>query len=202
MLMTLYLYGFSISTDELFLVQELCKRSIHSCPVAKLQEEFSDYAVVQRLYPILNNFYTVFETFHSDITNKIWTQICHNVTSLQDLAEKIWPAFIAKLQEMVFNMSQLKVPCGEAENLMPTGTAPRQLQTVVKALKACAMPVTVVISVDEISSKVRLYGGLQAVAKEARQLLCVIRNFELEGDFTRLLNIANVSSLHALHIVF
>ena len=201
--MTLYLCGFSISTDELFLVQELCKRNIHSCPVAKLQEEFSDYAVVQRLYPILNNFYTVFKTFQSDITKKIWTQVCcHNVTSLQDLAEKVWPAFIAKLQIMVLNMSQLKVPCGEAENLMPTGTAPQQLQMVVKALKACAMPVAVVINVDEISSKVRLYGGLQAVAKEARQLLCVIRNFELEGDFTRLLNIANVSTLHALHIVF
>ena len=191
------LLSFFISADELLSVQKLCKHNIHACPVAKLQEEFSDHAVIEKLYPILNNFYTVFERFHSDITNKIWTQVCrHNIASLQDLVENVWPTFTAKLQEMVINMGQLKVPCGEAEELMSTGTAPQQLQTVVKALKACGMPVAAVINVDEISSKVRLYGGLQAVAQEARKLLCVIGNFGLEGDITRVLNIANVSILH------
>ena len=188
------MYGFSVSTEELLSVQELCKRSVHDSPVVKLQEEFSDVAVVKGLYPILNNFLTVFETFHSDITSKIWTQTCrHNIASLQDLVDNVWQTFTVKLQEMVVNMGQLKVPCREAEDLMPTGTASKQLQTVVNALRACDIPVAAGVDAYEIARRVRLYGGLQAVAKEARQLLCVIRNFQIQGDFTRVLHIADVS---------
>lgn len=181
--------------DELLSIQDLCRQDIHACQVAKLQEQFRDYPVVERLHPLLNDFCRIFETYHSDITSKIWMQVCRDkVASLQDLAERIWPAFIVKLQEMVVNMSQLKVPCGEAENLMPTGTAPQQLKNVVKGLRACHIPVVYDINVDEISSKVRLYDGLKAVSKQARLLLSVIRRFELEGDFTIVVNIANVSS--------
>ena len=90
-------------------------------------------------------------------------------------------------------MGQLKVPCREAEELMPTGTAPKQLQMVVNALRACGIPVAAGVDAYEIARRVRLYGGLQVVAKEARQLLCVIRNFQIQGDFTRVLHIADVS---------
>ena len=180
-------------------VQRLCNCNIHARPVVKLQEEFRNVAVVEGLYPILDNFLKIFETYHSDISSKIWTQICccQRLTSLQDLVDNVWQTFAYKLQEMVTNMGQLKVPCREAEELMPTGTAPQQLLTVCKALKACNMPVTGDINVFEISKRVRLYGGLQAVATEAKQLLVVLRNFEIQGDYTELLNIADVSSLHA-----
>ena len=182
------------SADELLSIQDLCRQDIHACQVDKLQEQFRDYPVIERLIPILNNFWRIFETYHSDITSKIWMQVCRDkVACLQDLVETIWPTFIVKLHEMVVNMSQLKVPCGEAENLMPTGTAPQQLKNVINGLKACDMPVTDHINVDEISSKVRLYDGLKVVSKEARLLLSVIRKFELEGDFTLVVNIANVS---------
>lgn len=183
------------SAEELLSIQDLCRQDISACQVAKLQEQFRDYPVVERLHPILNNFYRILETYHSDITSKIWMQVCRDkVASLQDLAERIWPAFIVKLQEMVVNVSQLKVPCGEAENLMPTGTAPQQLNNVVKGLRACHIPVEYDINVYEISSKVRLYDGLKAVSKQAGLLLSVIRRFELEGDFTLVVSIANVSS--------
>ena len=188
------MYGFSISAEELLSVLKLCKRNVQACPVVKLQEEFSDVAVVKGLYPILDNFLKVFETFHSDITSKVWTQVCrHNIASLQDLVDNVWQTFTAKLQEMVASMGQLKVPCREAEELMPTGTAPRQLQTVVKGLRACGMPVAADIDVYEISRRVRLYSGLQAVAEEAKQLISVVRNFQFQGDFTRVLHIADVS---------
>lgn len=190
--------AFTISADELVLVQELCKRNVQTCPVAKLQKVFSDYSVVESLCPILDDFSIVFKTFCSDITSKIWRQVCHHsIASLQDLVEKVWPAFTVKLKEVVISMGQLKVPCREAEELMPTGTAKQQLQTVVEGLRACGMTVAVDVNVDEISSKVQLYRDLQAVAEEARHLLCVIRNFELQGDFSTVLNIANVSNLHA-----
>ena len=180
-------------------VQRLCKCNIHARPVVKLQEEFRNVAVVEGLYPILDNFLKIFETYHSDISSKIWTQICccHRLTSLQDLVDNVWQTFAFKLQEMVTNMSQLKVPCREAEELMPTGTAPQQLLTVCKALKACNMPVTGDINVFEVSKRVQLYGGLQAFATDAKQLLFVLRNFEIQGDCTEVLNIADVSGLHA-----
>ena len=188
-----------ISADELMTVQRLCKCNIHARPVVKLRERFKDVAVVEGLYPILDNVLKIFETYHSDISSKIWTQICccHRITSLQDLVDNVWQTFTFKLQEMVTNMSQLKVSCREAEELMPTGTAPQQLLTVCKALKACNMPVTGDINVFEVSKRVRLYGDLQAVATDAKQLLVVLRNFEIQGDYTELLNIADVSSLHA-----
>ena len=194
----LYSYVFSISADELLLVQELCKRNIHACPVAKLQNVFSDCTVVECLYPILDTFYRLFKTFCSDITCKIWKQVCHhNIASLRDLVKNVWSTFTVRLQEVVISMDQLKIPCREAEELMPTGTAAQQLQTVVKGLRACGMPVTVDINVDKISSKVHLYRGLKAVAKEAGRLLCVIKKFELQGDFSSVHNIANVSHLRA-----
>ena len=189
-----------ISADELMTVQRLCKCNIHARPVVKLQEEFRDVAVVEGLYPILDNFLKIFETYHSDISSKIWTQICcrHRLTTLQDLVNNVWQTFAFKLQEMVTNMSQLKVPCREAEELMPTGTAAQQLLTVCKALRACDMPVTGDINVFEVVSKrVRLYGGLQAVATDAKHLLFVLRNFEIQGDCTEVINIADVSCLHA-----
>lgn len=186
-----------ISADELLAVRSLCRRNIHTHAAAKLQEVFSDYPVVEKLYPILDMFFTIFETFRSDITSKIWTHICqHNMTSLQDLVDKVWPAFTVRLQEMVVNFGQLKVPCGEAEELMSTGTSALQLRTVIKGLKACHMQV-VDINVEEITSKVRLYHGLQVVANEARQLLGVVRKFELQGDFSRVFNIADVRKLCA-----
>lgn len=188
-----------ISVDELMTVQRCCKRNIHAHPVVKLQEEFRDVAVVEGLYPILDNFLKIFETYHSDISSKVWTQICrcHRMTSLQDLVDNVWQTFALKLQEMVTNMSQLKVPCREAEELMPTGTAAQQLRTVCKALNACDMRVTGDINVFEVSKRVRLYGGLQAVATDAKQLLFVLRKFEIQRDCAELLNIADVSGLHA-----
>lgn len=190
------LYLFTTSADELVAVQKLCRRNIQAHPVAKLKEIFSYHPVVEKLYPLLHVFFTIFETFRSDITSKIWTQVCrHDMASLQDLVE-VWPTFTARLQEMVANFGQLKVPCGEADELMSTGTSAQQLRTVIKGLKACSMQV-VDIDVEVISSKVRLYGGLQAVAKVARQLLCVATNFELQGDFSRVYNIADVRKLYA-----
>ena len=188
-----------ISADELTTVQRLCKCNIHARPVVKIQEEFRDVAVVEGLYPILDNFDKIFETYKSDISSKIWTQICccHRITSLQDLVDTVWQTFTSKLQEMVTNMNQLKVPCREAEELMPTGTAPQQLLTVCKALKACDMRVTGDIDVFEVSKRVRLYGGLQAVATDAKQLLVVLRNFKIQRECTELLNIADVSGLRA-----
>lgn len=186
--------SFSLCAAELVAIQKLCRQDIHACPVARLQEHFSDYPVVERLYPILNGFYHMFRTFHSDVTSKIWMQVCgHDLAGLQDLAERVWPNFLGKLKEMLVSMSQLKVPCGEAQFLMPTGTAPQQLRNAVKGLKACGMPVSNDINFDEISSKVRLYDGLRAVSKEAEQLLTVTKKFDLQGDFTIVVNIANVS---------
>ena len=185
-----------IIVEELLLVQDLCKRDIQACPVVRLQETFSGFSVVKELYPILDDFVVIFETLASDITSKIWTQVCHKMTSLQDLVNNVWQIFIGKLQDMVFNMGQLKVACREAEELMATGTASQQLQTVVKALKTCGIPVATDCDVFEVSRRVRLYGGLQAVSKEAKQLLCVIDNFQIQGDFTRVINIADVSGVH------
>ena len=185
---------FSLCTAELVAIQKLCRLDIHACPVARLQEHFRDYPVVERLYPILNGFYQIFRTFHSDITSKIWMQVCRlDLLSLQDLVERVWPNFLGKLKKMLVSMSQLNVPCGEAQFLMPTGTAPLQLRNVVKGLKACGMPVSDDINFDEISSKVRLYDGLKAVSKPAEQLLTVTKMFNLEGDFTIVENIASVS---------
>ena len=184
---------FATSADELSAVQNLCRRNINTHPVVKLQEFFHGYPVVEQLYVILNMFTTICETYHSDITSKIWTQVCrrHNMTSLQDLVDKVWPTFTGRLQEMVIHFSQLKVPCGEAAELMSAGTSAQQLRTVIKALKACDMEVAQ-IDVEEISGKVRLYHGLQAVTKQAGQLLCVITSFDLQGDFKTVFNIADV----------
>lgn len=189
---------FSVSAEELLSVQRFCKRNYQTYPVIKLQERFSDVPVVKGLYPILSNFFKVFETFHSDITSKIWTKVCHyNLARLQDLVDNIWQTFIIKLQEMVTNMDQLKVSCIEAEELLPPGTAPQQLLTVCNALNACGISVPADINVNEISRRVRLYSGLHAVAMEAGQLVDVIRNFQIQGDLTRVLSIADVSRLHA-----
>ena len=189
--------GFPIFIEELLLLKALCKRNIQACPVVKLQDTFSDFPVVEELHSILDKFVVVFETFHSDITSKIWTQVCHKMTSLQDLVDNVWQTFIGKLQDMVFNMSQLKVACREAEELMATGTGAQQLQTVVKALKTCGIPVATHCDVFEVSQRVKLYGGLQAVSREAKQLLHVIDNFQIQGNFTRVINIADVSGVHA-----
>ena len=194
------LYEISLCAGELISIQNLCRKDIQTCPVVRLQEHFSSHPVVERLRPILSSFCQIFDTFCSDITSKIWMQVCEqDVTSVQDLVERVWPFFIGTLQKMVVSLSQLTVPCGEAEFLMPTGTAPQQLRNVVKALMACQLTGRVNIDVDEISSKVRLYDGLKAVSKQAEQLLRVVRNFGLEGDFTVVVNVANVSShLHVL----
>lgn len=191
------MYGFPIFVEELLSVQEVCKRNILACQVVNLQDVFRDYAVVKKLEPILNDFVTIFETFHSDITPKIWAQVCRRMTSLQDLVDNVWQPFTVKLQEVVVNLGQLKVSCREAEELMPTGTSTKQLQTVVKALTACGMPVPADMNFDEISRRLRLYGGLQTVSKDARKLLCVIGHFGIQGDFSRVLNVADVSNLHA-----
>ena len=151
--------------------------------------------MVDSVHPILNDFAQLFETFHSDITSKVWMQICQqDVANLQDLVERVWPIFIDRLQEMVVSMSQLTMPCGEAASLMPTDTAPQQLRNVVRGLKVCHKPVADNINVDEVCSKVRLYDGLKAVSKQAEQLLSVTRKFKLEGDFAIVVNIADVSS--------
>ena len=189
------LYEISLCAGELISIQNLCRKGIQTCPVIRLQEHFSGYPVVERLRPILGTFCQIFDTFRSDITSKIWMQVCeHDVANVQDLVERVWPIFIDTLQKMVVSLSQLTVPCGEAEFLMPTGTAPQQLRNVVKALMACQLTDGVNLNVDEISSKVRLYDGLKTVSKQAEQLLRVTRNFGLEGDFTVVVNIANVSS--------
>ena len=194
------LYDISLCVGELRSIQNLCKKDIQTCPVIRLQEHFSDYPVVEKLRPILSSFCQVFDTFRSDITCKIWMQVCeHDVASVQDLVERVWPNFIGTLHKMVVSLSQLTMPCGEAEFLMATGTAAQQLSNVVKALMACRLTEGVNINVAEISSKVQLYDGLKAVSKQAEQLLRVARNFGLEGDFTVVVNIANVSShLHVL----
>ena len=194
------LYDISFCVGELRSIQNLCKKDIQTCPVIRLQENFSGYPVVEKLCPILSSFCQIFDTFRSDITCKIWMQVCeHDVASVQDLVERVWPIFIGTLQKMLVSLSQLTVPCGEAEFLMPTGTAAQQLSNVVKALMACQLTEGININVDEISSKLRLYDGLKAVSKQAEQLLRVARNFGLEGDFTVVVNIANVSShLHVL----
>ena len=186
---------FSLSTDELLAIQELCKQDIHACWVVTLYELFIQYPVVNSVRPILNDFAQLFEKCHSDITSKVWMQICQqDVANLQDLVERVWPIFIDRLQEMVVSMSQLTMPCGEAASLMPTGTAPQQLRNVVRGLKACHKPVADNINVDEVCSKVRLYDGLKALSKQAEQLLSVTRKFKLEGDFAIVVNIADVSS--------
>lgn len=189
------LYDISLCAGELKSIQNLCRKDIQTCPVIRLQEHFSGYPAVERLRPILSSFCQIFDKFRSDITSKIWRQVCeHDVTSLQDLVERVWPIFIATLQKVVVSLSQLTVPCGQAEFLMPTGTAPQQLRNFVKALMACRLTGADNINVDKISSKVRLYDGLKTVSKQAEQLLRVARNFGLEGDFTVVVNIANVSS--------
>lgn len=177
----------------------ICTRNIQFLQVTRLQEQFSCFTVVEKLDPILKKFYVIFESFHSDITSRIWTQVClHTMASLQDLVDRVWPTFTAKLREVVVNLGQLKVPCQEAEELLPTETAPQQLQAVINGLNACGMPVAG-INVEEISSKVRLYGGLRAIAEEAKQLLRVIHNFQLQGELciSRVQHIADVSSLDA-----
>ena len=178
-------------------MQKLCTRNIQALQATRLEEAFSDYPVVRKLHPILKNFFAIFATFRSDVTNKIWMHVCsHNMASLGDLVDRVWPAFTVKLREVVLNLGQLKVPCREAEELLPTGTAPQQLQAVIKGLNACGMSVAN-INVGEISTKVQLYGDLCAVTKEARQLLHVIHNFQLQGDLFRLRHIADVSILQA-----
>ena len=180
-------------------MQKLCTRNIQALQVTRLEEDFRGYPIIGKLHPILKKFFAIFETFCSDVTNKVWMRVCHhNMASLDDLVDRVWPAFTVKLHEVVLNLDQLKVPCREAEKLLPTGTAPQQLQAVIKGLNACGMSVAN-INVDEISSKVQLYGGLQAVTKEAKQLLRVIHNFQLQGELVRVLHIADVSScsLHA-----
>ena len=186
---------FSLSADEFVAIQDLCKQDIRACSVDMLYELFSQYPVVGSVRPILNDFAQLFEKFQSDITSKVWMQICQqDLVNLQDLVERVWPIFIDKLQEMVVSMSQLTIPCEEAASLMPTGTAPQQLRNVVRGLKACHKPVVDNINVDEVCSKVRLYDGLKAVSKQAEQLLSVTRKFKLEGDFAIVLDIADVSS--------
>ena len=178
-------------------MQKLCTRNIQALQVTRLEEDFRHCPIIRKLQPILKNFFAIFETFHSDVTSKIWMHVCsHNVASLDDLVDRVWPTFTLKLQEVVLNLGQLKVPCREAEELLPTGTAPQQLQTVIKGLNACGMSVANV-NIAEISSKVRLYGGLQAVTREAKQLLHVIHNFQLQGELVRVVHISDVSGLHA-----
>ena len=182
--------------DKLSEVQDLCAQDINACQVIMLPQLVSFYPVVETLRPILNNFCQIFETFHSDITSKIWMQIFpQNVATLQDLVERVWPKFIGKLQDMVVKMSQLTVPCEEAAFLMPSGTAPQQLRNVLEGLKAChELSVADNINVNEVCSKVQLYDSLKAVSKQAEQLLSVTQKFELEGDFAIVVNIADVRS--------
>ena len=172
-----------------------CQKPIDRLPISQLPKKFKDDEVTYLLSSIMETFYILFNANSSDITNKLWTNVCdHPVKSVSILVNTLWPAFLERLVNFEKEARQFNLTCNQGIAMLSSSQALYEINCFVKGLRACKLITSYSTGwAKEVIKKVRIYSGLRYVTEEAQSFIRVCKRLHLTGDFSVIENIAEVS---------
>ena len=184
-----------VHLDECLKVQTKCQIPINEVPISQLPQQLESCEVTQLLLTVVENFYILFNANSSDITNKLWDNIClPPVKSVGVLVNTIWPTFLNKLVSFEKEVRQFTLTCNQGVYMLSSSQANHEVKRFVQGLRACKLiPLYRSDWIEEVIKKVRIYSGLRYVTEEAQSFIRVCKRLHLTGDFSVIENIAEVS---------